>query len=54
MYRVSKARKRFRARPEAWLHTDDETVSKAGHEDVFRVYEDKPAVDRGAYINMGP
>ena len=35
---------------EAWLHIDDEIVSKAGHEDVFRVYGDELAVDRSAYM----
>ena len=35
---------------EAWLHIDDETVSEAGHEDVFGVYEDEPTVDRSAYM----
>jgi len=35
---------------EAWLHIDDETVSKVGHEDVFRGHEDEGPVDRSAYM----
>jgi ubiquitin carboxyl-terminal hydrolase 10 len=35
---------------EAWLHINNETVSKVGHEDVFRGLEDERAVDRSAYM----
>jgi hypothetical protein len=35
---------------EAWLHIDNETVSKVGHEGVFRGHQDERAVDRSAYM----
>jgi hypothetical protein len=35
---------------EAWLHIENQTVSKIGHKDVFRGYEDEQAVDRSAYM----
>ena len=35
---------------EAWMHIDNESVSKVRHEDVFRGYEHEWAVDRSAYM----